>query len=54
MTTEQAIGLLDSAVSQMKLTREEHNHLTMALKTLVEATAKDDDDGEHDSTGESA
>lgn len=38
MNPEQAIQLLDSAVSQMALSRQQHAQLVQALQVLMEAT----------------
>ena len=40
MTSAQAIELLDRAVQQMRLTREEHGLLSTALRVLSERRQK--------------
>lgn len=37
MTTNQALQMLDGAVSTMQLNREQHGNLQMALQTLAQA-----------------
>jgi len=46
MTAEQAIGLLDSAVSQMSLNRAAHNQLTQALNVLIKLTVPEKEEEE--------
>jgi hypothetical protein len=41
MTTEQAIQLIDQALSQMTLTRVQHAQLMEALKVLREAAKRE-------------
>lgn len=40
MTKEQALELLDKAISQMRLSRVEHQTLIQALKVLAELEPK--------------